>query len=278
MRVGVIGCGSIGARHARNLVALGHMPILSDVDKRKSKRLAEELHAVDGCDMWCADADAVFLCTPAAQHARMAMELLAYYNYRGPLFVEKPLALSTEECDVFRSWPSKIQCVGYNWRFQQEVQGFLRVHRSARELWFHCATDIQAWPGQEYGDPILECSHDIDLAMGLVPDAFTLTANRAPSGMVMKFTGDSKVVGVDLRWNEPDARRRYLARYADKTSSYMEPRQEWTDLSYQMEVAHFMTCVERSESTRTPFVDGIRVVEIVEQAMIIAKGSACPVS
>ncbi len=46
MRVAVIGCGSIGLRHVKNIVALGHDVIAADMDEAKVSAAREVMGSV----------------------------------------------------------------------------------------------------------------------------------------------------------------------------------------------------------------------------------------
>ena len=182
LTLGIVGCGSIGARHARNAKALGveHL-LIADKDFERARALASELgcmaegiaYGTSTGRCYADGAGAVMVATPAHTHAVVAKELQTN-GYRGPLFVEKPLAASVDECAVFTAWPNIIQ-VGYNWRFNQDVLAFIAAHPLDRLAWgyLRCDTDIRRWPGANYGAPLLECSHEIDLLYVVAPISVT---------------------------------------------------------------------------------------------------------
>src|SRR5512141_2087285 len=103
LRVGVIGAGRIAE--------LGHLPgyvkagaevvAICDVDQGNLNRLAEQFHIPRCYADWRAmladgQLDAVSVCTPPSLHCQMVVASLqrGYHT-----LVEKPLALSLEECD-----------------------------------------------------------------------------------------------------------------------------------------------------------------------------------
>jgi predicted dehydrogenase len=153
MRVAIFGGGSIGARHAMNLRNSGVLTCVLDVDPTRGA--APEMFD----PRW---PDAVIIATPAATHEAVATTLLAC-GYSGPLFVEKPLALRSA-APVFRDWPHPVTMVGYNWRFHPEVAPLSALLASGGTLHLDMRTDIAKWPGAAYSDPLLECSHEVDLA------------------------------------------------------------------------------------------------------------------
>ena len=267
MRVAVVGCGSIGRRHALNLVALGHHPWIYDT--RPVERPSPECTVTNRLDDAAMNCEAALICTPARTHMEVVRALLDA-DYRGPLFVEKPLATSVGECEVFRHWLHPVVMVGYNWRFHEEVMRWL----AGPNLWqhFECYTDMATWPGVEYGEPIAECSHELDLVLsrgGMFGAAGTLFG---PDGMWLQFQGVSSSV-VDLRW-KCGARRRLTI----KPFRPLAPVQfidfdmgSILDQSYRDELAHFLRAVEGGPiAPGCTLEEGIAVLDVVEQARRLA--------
>src|SRR5712692_10842373 len=92
MRFLVIGTGSIGQRHCRNLVALGHAVLAWDTDPGR----VTEAGAVPGVTAagsleggLAARPDGALICTPPASHVALACQAVAAGAH---LFVEKPIA------------------------------------------------------------------------------------------------------------------------------------------------------------------------------------------
>jgi predicted dehydrogenase len=127
MRCFVVGAGSIGLRHCRNLVALGQMVTVWDVDAARLGDAAAlpGVVAASGLDAGlAAGPDAVLVCTPPALHvdvARRALEADAH------VFVEKPIAASSDEVPELLDLAKRrgrTLAVGYNLRF---LPGLRRV-------------------------------------------------------------------------------------------------------------------------------------------------------
>jgi predicted dehydrogenase len=115
-----IGAGSIGTRHSRNLIDLGHVVTLWDWDSARLDLARRELDVEVATSLEHGlgrRPEGVVICTPPATHmglARRAIEAGAH------LFVEKPLADSTDEVpallDAARRG-GRVLAVGFNLRF-----------------------------------------------------------------------------------------------------------------------------------------------------------------
>jgi predicted dehydrogenase len=102
LRVAVVGCGSIGSRHARNLRTLGIADLaLCDLDRPRAAALGDELGVtrVDddlGALLGAQRPDAVMVCTPPSSHLAVARAALGAGAH---VFCEKPLAPSLDGVD-----------------------------------------------------------------------------------------------------------------------------------------------------------------------------------
>lgn len=123
----VIGGGSIGKRHARNLMSLGHSQItIIETDSAQARALTEAGFSVEP-DLTAAFAphiDAVLVCSPSIfhlEHTRAAIDAGKH------VFVEKPLATSMDGVDDLVTAAEEaglVAMVGFNMRFRD---GFLRA-------------------------------------------------------------------------------------------------------------------------------------------------------
>ncbi len=282
MRVVVTGCGSIGSRHARNAKFLGHDVFVSDIDPVRAEACARELRVsvVTGDSPW---PEALLICTPASTHAAVARELHAS-GYRGPLFVEKPLARSPDDCDIFHNWPHQTTMVGYNWRFHPQMREWkIRfAPMSPDGIFLTCQTDMALWPGRAYDDPLLECSHEIDTALWMGADPVVGSAEY-----IIEQPGFTLSIGhraiVRLLWAHADPLRsvkglRRCEQIKKTHACYccthdvapLTMRDSVNvDISYRYEVEHFLGCAQRGAPTETPFSDGIRVLDVIDQARLM---------
>ena len=103
LRFGIIGCGMISDWHARSIQELDGLELVgaADVYLPSLERLTERygVRAYDSVDALLADPliDAVCICTPSGYHAQYAVQAA---NAGKHVVVEKPMALTREQCDA----------------------------------------------------------------------------------------------------------------------------------------------------------------------------------
>lgn len=125
----IIGCGSIGARHARNARSIGARVVLADPNIERARVLAQEI----GAEATFADyreaaekmpLGGVVVATPSSLHVKQAL----WCAGRGlPLFIEKPLATELAGLDELLSMVAAkkvITMMGQSYRFHE---GFLKL-------------------------------------------------------------------------------------------------------------------------------------------------------
>ncbi|HXJ81456.1 MAG TPA: Gfo/Idh/MocA family oxidoreductase, partial [Candidatus Methylomirabilis sp.] len=120
MRLLVIGTGSIGVRHCRNLVSLGHDVVAWDADPgrlREVTRASGVVTADSFEEALAAKTEAALICTPPASHAPVAQRALDAGLH---LFVEKPIAATVS--DAIRlvaeaERRARLLAIGFNLRF-----------------------------------------------------------------------------------------------------------------------------------------------------------------
>ena len=218
MRFLVVGTGSIGTRHCRNLAALGHQVSAWDADDGRLAAAAAlpGVTAAPSLDAALfAGPAAVLVCTPPARHvpiARAAIERGAH------VFVEKPIAAAADDVPELLElarrrgrWVS----VGYNLRFLpslRRVKALIdegrvgRVYAARAEFGFH----LPAWrPGRDYRDGyavsqalgggiLLDAIHELDYLGWLLGDA---TEVFGATAHVSDLAGDTEdLAEVTLRF------------------------------------------------------------------------------
>lgn len=123
----IVGCGSIGSRHARNLKTIGKYAIsVFDTDISRSETLAKELSLRSFKDLSQALREnpvAVVVCSPPSEHishAKLGVQAGA------SVFIEKPLATRTgadlDELLALASAHGVELMVGFNLRFNRCIR------------------------------------------------------------------------------------------------------------------------------------------------------------
>lgn len=193
MRVAVLGLGSIGSRHARNLVSLGHQVFGFDprppaADERWERAAAAE-DAVRG-------ADAVVVASPTSLHAEHALLAL---EHGSPTLVEKPLAMNgTGAARVAAAARERgLVCgVAMNLRFHPAVRALrgLLSDGTIGEVSYAQASagsDLRGWrPGTDYrtsysaraelgGGVVRDAIHELDYLTWLLGPVESVTAETA---------------------------------------------------------------------------------------------------
>ena len=185
MRAVVVGAGSIGQRHLKNLLALGHeVAAVLDPDPARLDEIRPLVGggcrlATDERDAFAGDANAAVICSPTHRHLDQARAALR----RGwHVFVEKPLAHTLEGTDALveeAGRAGRTVLVGCNLRFLPSlvlVKRLVEEGRIGRPLAARaqCGYYLPFWrPGTDYregygarqatgGGIILDSIHEFD--------------------------------------------------------------------------------------------------------------------
>lgn len=131
----VIGCGSIGQRHIKNILRLGHRVSGCEKDPRKAGRLRDKtgIEVFTGLGRALDHSyDAAFICVPTSAHIDTAIKAAR----RGlDLFIEKPLSNTLKDINKLeRVAGSKrlVTLVGCNLRFLKSFNAAKRLIDSGR--------------------------------------------------------------------------------------------------------------------------------------------------
>lgn len=161
MRFLVIGVGSIGQRHGRNLVALGHEVLAWDADPSRLRTTAATLNMMPAASLdegLEASPTAVLICTPPASHPELARRALAAGAH---LFVEKPVADTSREIPALireAERRRRLLVVGFNLRFLPSLRRVkaLLDEKQVGRVWAARAefgSYLPDWrPGRDYRD------------------------------------------------------------------------------------------------------------------------------
>ena len=183
MKLLMIGCGSIGERHIKNLVTLAAGTIIAADTNPDRLSYIKEKYFLEGFDdideAFGAHPDVALICTPPPLHIPLATKAVDHGCH---VFIEKPLSDALTHVDGFLANAKKKQrvvFVGYNLRFQKGVrlmkqlleEGTLGKTVSVRAEFGQYLPDWR--PSQDYtksytaqqrmgGGIILDGSHEID--------------------------------------------------------------------------------------------------------------------
>ena len=177
-----MGCGSIGTRHIRNLIALkAHHVVACEVDSNRASHARQEFgiqvfFSLD--DALQSTPDGVLICTPPALHLAVICRAVQAGCH---VFIEKPISnvsAGLEDCLSEAESRSLVTFVGYNWRFHPHFQRMKRLFEEeaignilcAR---VNCGQYLPDWhPREDYrrgysarkslGGGILLDSHELD--------------------------------------------------------------------------------------------------------------------
>lgn len=222
MKFFVIGCGSIGQRHLRNLRMLGctelyaYDPVRHRLDEVISIAGATPCRSVE--DGLSRNPIAVFVCTPPNSHVPLAHQSVASGAH---VFVEKPLSNTLNGVNelldaVTRA--GRILFVGYNLRFQRALQWAKeQLDRGAIGRVMHVSAEygqyLPDWrPQQDYrqsytanalmgGGIILDSSHELDYVRWLVAEVESVSCLAGKLSNLNLDVEDTADITLAMRGN-----------------------------------------------------------------------------
>lgn len=227
IKVGLIGCGFMGAMHAncyKNIEGV-KLVAVADIRREKAEELAcgAEIYS-DGKDLIeKADVDVIDICLPTFLHAEYAVKAMDKVKY---LFVEKPVALTNEQAKEMIEKATKTGCqiqVGQVIRFWDEYVELEKIIKSGvygkvvnanfrrispRPTWgwnnWLLDANLSGGAGQDLH------IHDIDYVLSLFgePNKFYSIKNKKGelnSYMNTLMQYEDFVVGVEGTWDLPES-------------------------------------------------------------------------
>ena len=138
LKVGLIGCGFMGAMHANCYKSLEGVEIaaVADLRREKAEELANGTNAqifADGKDLIAnVDVDVIDICLPTYLHAEYALLAMDKVKY---LFVEKPVTLTVAESEALIKKQNETGCnvqVGQVIRFWDEYVELKNIYNSGK--------------------------------------------------------------------------------------------------------------------------------------------------
>lgn len=125
MKVLIVGCGSIGRRHARNAYQLGAQVSLCDINKDRMNAFSSEVEARECYTDYklaasVSSVDAVIIATPSNLHVDPAQEFLQHGVH---VLMEKPICIDIQSAYQLKSIVSQTDLVfmmAHTFRFRSE--------------------------------------------------------------------------------------------------------------------------------------------------------------
>jgi predicted dehydrogenase len=195
-RIGLIGAGNVGRRHAQVLSGFPDARLAGITDVVPEAAAALALDA--GCPTFTgvgpllsAGIDAAYVCVPPFAHGAAEDAVLAAGL---PLFVEKPLAAAAETAERVGAQVAAagtLTAVGHHWRYLDVVERAQQVldGRPVRLLggaWLDKVPPVGWWPvrGKSGGPVVEQAAHVLDLARllaGEVAEVCAMGNGRPPA-------------------------------------------------------------------------------------------------
>ena len=182
MLTGIIGMGSIGRRHARNLLEMGHAVCYFDPNVPHVGDIGEHgLISATDAEILRDTVDAIVICSPTREHCAEILEAPKHV----PLFVEKPIGAMWVDLDYlkFDVPQHKLVMMGNNCRYHPCVQEAKRLLPEIGTV-LGCEFTVAQY-NEKYTDSVILNwgAHEVDLALYLLG-------------------GGAKVIDCDLSKNE----------------------------------------------------------------------------
>ena len=312
MRIAVLGCGSIGRRHIANLRRLGcdnliaYDPALAarqQVERDVGVRCLATVEAI-----WELQPQVALIAAPSDLHTELALTAV---EQGCDLFVEKPLAHTLAGLDRLQAEVAArnlVTMVGCNLRFHPgpaTIKGLIETGTVGTLIAARIQTGsyLPRWrPAQDYrqsysaspewGGAILDCIHEIDLALWYAGPATLVAAMSLPATTIgLETDGLAEIIlrhangvisNVHLNFIQRDYRRTaqiigsegtIIWDFADRrvviygpdgqlAQTIVEPAGWELNQMYLDEIAHFLQAVSTRRPTINPLAGGVAALEI----------------
>lgn len=312
----VIGCGSIGQRHIANLISLGVDRLIAFDTQAEQRELVEKKFKVKTVstlvDGWMGSPSAALIATPSNLHIQVALEA-ARHNCQ--LFVEKPISHTLDDIDELISIVNTrrlITMVGCNMRFHPGP-AMVKKLLSENAIGEIIAAKVQTgsylprWrPAQDYhqsysaseewGGAILDCIHEIDLALwylgpatfkgsvsiparsiGLSTDGLAEILLQHETGAVSNihlnfvqrdFRRSCQIIGSEgtIYWDFEQQSVQLYNSDGKLAQTYKQPEQWTINQMYIDELEHFIQAINDNVLTINPISGGKAALEIALSA------------
>ena len=326
MRFLVIGCGSVGQRHIKNLMSLRAGDICAyDVleDRREAVRSVLGIDTVDSLDeAWDWRPQGVLIATSTNMHVPLALQAVEQGCH---LFVEKPLSRTLDGVDRLCAMAERhgsVTMVGCNMRFHPgpaAIKRLLEGKAIGRVIGARIQTGsyLPRWrPWQDYrqsysaspewGGAILDCIHEIDLALWYLGPGSVLSAAHLPAQTIgletdglaeillehesgtlssvhlnfvqRDYRRTCQIIGSEgtIYWDFCDRRVRVHGPDGEIKDTYIEPEGWQLNQMYVDELKHFVHAVKSGSQTINPLSGGVQALKVALTARELGRRRGGP--
>lgn len=300
-RLAVIGVGGWGKNHARVLHELDVLVAICDMDEKRAKEIAGKYNVKSYNslnEMFDEESklDACIVCTPTKSHFAIAKKIM---EREINVFVEKPLSLSSKECDEMIGLSEKKKLIltsGYIERFNPAVQDVKRLidgkmYGDLLMMEFHRENRMPSHindVGVIYDTSV----HDIDTAMFLFESSPQVIFARAGKkfhlyedfATIMLGFNDQKVAIIVSNWITPKRVRKFTAVCTDGiiTGDYITqeikvahaeatiiPRRQHYQEPLRLELESFLDAIDgKINKPLVSAADATNVTRVAEAALL----------
>ena len=300
-RLAVIGVGGWGKNHARVLHELDVLVAICDMDEKRAKEIAGKYNVKSYNslnEMFDKESklDACIVCTPTKSHFAIAKKVM---EREINVFVEKPLSLSSKECEEMIGLSEKKKLIltsGYIERFNPAVQDVKRLidgkmYGDLLMMEFHRENRMPSHindVGVIYDTSV----HDIDTAMFLFESSPQVIFARAGKkfhlyedfATIMLGFNDQKVAIIASNWITPKRVRKFTAVCTDGiiTGDYITqeikiahaeatiiPRRQHYQEPLKLELESFLDAIDgKINKPLVSAADATNVTRVAEAALL----------
>lgn len=298
----IAGSGSVGRRHLRNLLSLGHKHILlyrTGKSTLPDDEIADVPQVYDLDKALAQNPIATIVANPTALHMPVA---LAAAKAGSHLFLEKPISHTMEGVDELQRLVKRqrlIVHVGFQFRFHPLLRKFKRqlekgVIGPVVSVQAHWGDYMPGWhPWEDYhksysakkalgGGVLLTLCHPFDYLRWLIGEVTAVSAITSRNGLnldvedssdvLLQFTtGAIGTVHLDYLQQPGQHFVRIIGQRGTIHWDNTKPKGFDRNTMFVDEMRHFITCIKGNEQPLCTLEDGVKALQIVLAAKESAK-------